>query len=52
MLNLSFYVSKIYTFLINKNQGITSHISWISSVVRINEIVSELRNLNSFGIAN
>lgn len=52
MLSLPFNVSKIYIFLMNKNQGITSHISWISSIVRINEKARELRNLNSFGIAN
>lgn len=52
MLRLYFSVSKIYTSLTNKNQGITSHISWISPIVRINEIANELRNINSFDIAN
>lgn len=52
MLRLQFSVSKIYTFLANKNKGVISYISWISLIVRINETVNELRNVNSFDIAN
>lgn len=52
MLRLYFSVSKIYTSLTNKSQGIPSHISRISPIVRINETANELRNINSYDIAN